>query len=108
VKKSEKPRFYGQNKLLVEHLALQPLGNFNHMAAYRSSSKNVRKMNLILVLNKTSEKVHMESELDVLGVPRKLVKYIVHLFEKKKSLKFRHLFLNYCFANRACGLRYYG
>jgi hypothetical protein len=51
VKKSEKPRFYGQNKLLLEHPALQPLGNFSHMVACRSSSKNKRKMNLILVLN---------------------------------------------------------
>jgi hypothetical protein len=83
VKKSEKPRFYGQNKLLLEHLALQPLGSFNHMAACRSSSENVRKMKLIPVLNKTSPWAHMELELDVLGIPRKLVEYIVHLFERK-------------------------
>jgi hypothetical protein len=38
VKKSEKPRFYGQNKLFFENPALQPLGNFSHMAACRSSS----------------------------------------------------------------------
>jgi hypothetical protein len=38
VKKSEKPRFYGQNKLLSLHLALQPLGSFSHMVACRSSS----------------------------------------------------------------------
>jgi hypothetical protein len=31
--KSEKPRFYGQNKLFFEHPALQPLGSFSHMAA---------------------------------------------------------------------------
>jgi hypothetical protein len=37
-KKSEKPRFYGQNKLFFEHHALQPLGNFSHMATCRSSS----------------------------------------------------------------------
>jgi hypothetical protein len=29
VKKSEKPRFYGQNKLCFEHPALQPLGSFS-------------------------------------------------------------------------------
>ena len=29
----------------------------------------------------------MESELDVLGVHGKLVKYVVHSFEKKKKLK---------------------
>jgi hypothetical protein len=31
VKKSEKPRFYGQNKLCFKHPALQLLGNFSHM-----------------------------------------------------------------------------
>jgi hypothetical protein len=31
--KSEKPRFYGQNKLFFENPALQPLGSFSHMAA---------------------------------------------------------------------------
>jgi hypothetical protein len=40
VKKSEKPRFYGQNKLFFENPALHPLGNFSHMAAYRSSLEN--------------------------------------------------------------------
>jgi hypothetical protein len=35
VKKSEKPRFYGQNKLFFENPVLQPLGSF--MAACRSS-----------------------------------------------------------------------
>jgi hypothetical protein len=35
VKKSEKPRFYGQNKLFIENSALQPLGSFSHMAACR-------------------------------------------------------------------------
>jgi hypothetical protein len=38
VKKSEKPMFYGQNKLFFEHPDLQPLGSFSHMAACRSSS----------------------------------------------------------------------
>jgi hypothetical protein len=32
VKKSDKPRFYGQKKLFFENPALQPLGSFNHMA----------------------------------------------------------------------------
>jgi hypothetical protein len=50
VKKSEKPRFYGQNKLLSQHPALQPLGNFSHMAV---------KMSLIPVFNKNL--VFMES-----------------------------------------------
>jgi hypothetical protein len=53
------------------------------MAACRSSSENIEKMNLIPVLSKTSPQVHMELELDVLGVPRKLVKYVVHLSKRK-------------------------
>jgi hypothetical protein len=40
VKKSEKPRFYGQNKLFFENPALQPLGSFSHMAPCRSSLGN--------------------------------------------------------------------
>jgi hypothetical protein len=40
VKKSEKPRFFGQNKLFFENPALQPLGSFSHMAACRSSLEN--------------------------------------------------------------------
>jgi hypothetical protein len=40
VKKSEKLRFYGQNKLFFENPALQPLGSFSHMAACRSSLGN--------------------------------------------------------------------
>jgi hypothetical protein len=35
-----------------------PLGNFSHMAACRSSSKNIRKMNLIHVFNKNSPWAH--------------------------------------------------
>jgi hypothetical protein len=38
--KSEKPRFYGQNKLFFENPNLQPLGSFSHMAACRSSLEN--------------------------------------------------------------------
>jgi hypothetical protein len=78
VKKSEKPRFYGQNKLFSYHPALHPLGSFSHMAACRSSSENIGKMNLIPILNKNSPRAHTELELDVLGVPGKLVKYVVH------------------------------
>jgi hypothetical protein len=40
VKKSEKPRCYGQNKLFFENPALQPLVSFSHMAACRSSFEN--------------------------------------------------------------------
>jgi hypothetical protein len=53
------------------------------MAACRSSSKNIGKMNLIPSLNKTSAWAHAEWELDVLGVLGKLVKYVVHLPKTK-------------------------
>jgi hypothetical protein len=62
--------------------SFQPLGSFSHMAC-RSSSKKTRKMNLKPVLNKTSSRAHMELELDVLGVPKKLVKYVVHSSKRK-------------------------
>jgi hypothetical protein len=48
------------------------------MVACRSSSKNTRKMNLKPILNKTLPHAHMELEFDVLGIPGKLVKYVVH------------------------------
>jgi hypothetical protein len=83
VKKSEKPRFYGQNKLLLEHPALQPLCSFSHMAACRSSSENTRKMSLIPIFNKNLPRAHIESKFDVLGVHGKLVKYVVHLSKRK-------------------------
>jgi hypothetical protein len=40
-------------------------------------------MNLKPVLNKTSPQAHTELELDILGVPRKLVKYVVQLSKRK-------------------------
>jgi hypothetical protein len=53
------------------------------MAACRSSFENTRKMSLIPFFNKTSPWAHTESELDVLGVHGKLVKYVVHLSKRK-------------------------
>jgi hypothetical protein len=53
------------------------------MAACRSSLENTGKMSLILVFNKNSPRAHTESELDVLGVHGKLVKYVVHSFRRK-------------------------
>jgi hypothetical protein len=43
-------------------------------------------------LNKTSPQAHTESELDVLGVHRKLVKYVVHSSKRKnwKRIIFLH------------------
>jgi hypothetical protein len=81
--KSKKPRFYGQNKLFFENPALQPLANFSHMATCRSFLENIGKMSLILVFNKNLPRAHIESELDVLGVYRKLVNYVVHSSKRK-------------------------
>jgi hypothetical protein len=83
VKKSEKRRFYGRNKLFFESSTLQPLGSFSHMAACRSCLENTGKMRLILVFNKNLPQAHMESELDVLGVHGMLVKYVVHSSKRK-------------------------
>jgi hypothetical protein len=82
-KKSENPRFYGQKNLFFKNPALQPLGSFSHMAACRSSLENTGKMSLIPVFNKNSPRAHTESELDVLGVHGKLVKYVVHSSKRK-------------------------
>jgi hypothetical protein len=43
-------------------------------------------MSLILVFNKNFPRAHTESELDVLGVHGKLVKYVVHL-SKRNNFK---------------------
>jgi hypothetical protein len=83
VKKSEKLRFYGQNKLFFGNPALQPLGSFSYMAACRSSSENTGKMSLIPIFNKNSPQAHTKLELDVLGVHGKLVKYVVHPSKRK-------------------------
>jgi hypothetical protein len=40
-------------------------------------------MSLILVFNKNSPRAHTESELGVLGVHGKLVKYVVHSSKEK-------------------------
>jgi hypothetical protein len=43
----------------------------------------IGKMSLIPVFNKNSPRAHTESELDVLGVHGKLIKYVVHSFKRK-------------------------
>jgi hypothetical protein len=53
------------------------------MAACRSSSKNIGKMNFIPILNKTSPRAHIESELNMLSISGKLVKYVVHRPKEK-------------------------
>jgi hypothetical protein len=44
-------------------------------------------MNLILIFNKNSPRAHTESELGVLGVHGKLVKYVVDSCKRKNILK---------------------
>jgi hypothetical protein len=70
--------FMGKTNFFFENPALQPLGSFSHMAACRSSLENTGKMSLILVFNKNLPRAHTESELGVLGVHGKLVKFVVH------------------------------
>jgi hypothetical protein len=53
------------------------------MAACRSSLENTGKMSLILDFNKNSPRAHTSSELGMLGVHGKLVKYVVHLSKRK-------------------------
>ena len=84
VKKSEKPIFYGQNKLLSQHHGLQNSGSFTHMVTCRCSPRTSNgKMNLNLILRKTSPRACTELEFDVFGIPEKLVKYVVHLSKRK-------------------------
>jgi hypothetical protein len=87
VKKSGNARFHGQNKLLSWHMAAPHLGNFNQVATYRNSSNNTRKFNPQSVFNKNSPHAHMKLEFDVLGVARKLVKYVAHVSKKKIEKK---------------------
>jgi hypothetical protein len=49
-------------------------------------------MSLITIFNETSPHAHTKSELDVLGVHGKLVKYIIHS-SKKIKLKRKEKFL---------------
>jgi hypothetical protein len=58
------------------------------MATCRSPSENTGKMNLIPVLNKTPLRAHTELELDVLGVHKKLVKYLVVQMKKLNFFNF--------------------
>jgi hypothetical protein len=57
------------------------------MVVCSSSSKNIGKMNLILVLNNTLSLAHTKLELDMLGVLGKLVKYVVYLSKRKNCIK---------------------
>jgi hypothetical protein len=41
--------------------------------------KNYKKMNLEPILNKNSPWAHIKLDFEVLGVTKKLVKYVIHL-----------------------------
>jgi hypothetical protein len=92
IKKKWKTKILWAKQTIFWAPALQPLGSFSHMAACRSSSENTGKMSLIPVFNKNSPQAHTESELDMLGVYRKLVKYVVHSSKRKnwKKITFLH------------------
>jgi hypothetical protein len=53
------------------------------MAVCRSSSENIRKMNLQPILDKNSPWAHMELEFNALGVVGKVVNYVVYLSERE-------------------------
>jgi hypothetical protein len=75
MEKSENSRFYGQNKFFLAPCSLA-LGNFSHMVTCRSSIENTWKMNVQSVLNKHSPWAPIELEFDVLGLARRIVKYV--------------------------------
>jgi hypothetical protein len=61
---------------------------FNPWAVFDTwLSKIQEKYNLKPVFNKTSPRAHTELELDVLGVPEKLVKYVVTRLKEKIEKK---------------------
>ena len=66
------------------------------MDACRSSLENTRKMNLQSILKKNSLWIHTELVFDMLGVARKLVKYVVQLFRRKFCKKKKIIILKRC------------
>jgi hypothetical protein len=89
LEKSENLRFYGQNKKI--NLSTLPFSPWAILAAWLHVGAP-QKMILKPVMNKTSPRAHTESEFDVLGVPRKLVKYAIYSSKIKnwKKIKFLH------------------
>ena len=62
------------------------MGKFCHMATFRSSSRNIEKINRYSLSNIEFVLTHMLSELDVFGIARKLLVPSVTLcnkFQKK-------------------------
>jgi hypothetical protein len=56
------------------------MGNVSHMAAFRSSSKNIEKLNLQLIAKIELFLTQTKSEWGVLGIAKKLVKDGLHLW----------------------------
>jgi hypothetical protein len=57
------------------------------VATYGISLKNIRKMNLQLILNKNSPRAHKELEFDLLGITEKDYKPCSSLVRKEKKEK---------------------
>jgi hypothetical protein len=76
--------FMGKTNLFLSTLPFRPWTVLATWLQCRSSSKNTRKMTLIPVFNKTSPWTDTELKLEVLGVQRKLVKYVVYSSKRKK------------------------
>jgi hypothetical protein len=55
------------------------MGNASHMAPSTSSSKNIEKLNLQPISNIELFLTHIELELGIFGIARKLVKDVVHI-----------------------------
>jgi hypothetical protein len=87
-KKMNNQDFMGKTDFFLSTLPFSPwaaLATWLHVGA-------PQKMSLIPVFNKNSPRAHTESELDVLGVHGKLVKYVVHSSKRKnyKKIIFLH------------------
>jgi hypothetical protein len=58
------------------------------MTAYWNSLKKSRKMDLQLILNKSSPWAHTNLEFNVVDIAKKLVKYVVYLFQKNRKINY--------------------
>jgi hypothetical protein len=63
------------------------------MVASKSSSKITKRLNLQPLLNIELFPTHKESELGVLGVARKIMKHVVHLWRRNFEKKYNFFFL---------------
>jgi hypothetical protein len=80
--------FIGKTNYFLKTLPFNPWAVSATWVHVGAPYKMHEKMSLILVFNKNSPQAHIESELGVLGIHGKLVKYVVHSSKgKKKKLK---------------------